>query len=263
MQKVALATGSTVNIGKAIAHRLSRDGHHVIVTSRHAEEAKEVSAALPTPGDSYALDFGDPRQIESLFTHIAQNRGRLDVLVNNVAYTKNESIFDCDEETWEKTINLNLRSYYLCMRHAARMMRDAGRGGAIVNVSISVTRGVPNKFSYTTSKGGVNFMTMSAALDLAPYGIRVNAIGSGMVGTPVGYREAHGRPRENPTIPLGHIGDPEDVANAVAFLVSDEAKYIVGALLPVDGGGFVGSLGSGGQASSESDRRSEGGQRVR
>ena len=240
-EKVALVTGSTVNIGKGIAQRLSRDGYDVIVTSRNADEAKQVSAELPRPGGHFALDFGDPRQIESLFAYIAQRRGRLDVLVNNVAYTKNESIFDCDEETWERTINLNLRSYYLCMRHAARMMRDAGKGGSMVNVTISVTRGVPNKFSYVTSKGGVNFMTMAAALDLAPYGIRVNAIGSGLVGTPVGHRDFHERPREVPGVPLGHIGDPEDVANAVAFLVSDEAKYIVGALLPVDGGGFVGS----------------------
>ncbi len=235
MDQVALVTGSTVNIGKAIAERLARDGYRVIVTSRHADEAKEVCASLATPGGSFGLDFADARQIESLFGYVEETFGRLDVLVNNVAYTKNESIFDCDEETWEKTINTNLRSYYLCMRHAARMMRDAKRGGSIVNVSISM-RGLANKFSYVTSKGGVHFMTMSAALDLAPYGVRVNAIGSGMVGTPVGYRTFHERPRENRAIPLGHIGDAEDVANAVAFLVSDEAKYVVGALLAVDGG---------------------------
>ncbi|WP_394844750.1 SDR family oxidoreductase [Pendulispora brunnea] len=246
MAKIALVTGSTVNIGKAIAQRLARDGYRVVVTSRHEEEVKQVSASLPTPGGYYALDFADPRQIESLFAYIADKFGGIDVLVNNVAYTKNESIFDCDEETWERTIHTNLRSYYLCMRHAARMMRDAGKGGSIVNVTISVTRGVPNKFSYTTSKGGVNFMTMSAALDLAPYGIRVNAIGSGMVGTPVGHRTSD-RPRENAAIPLGHIGAPEDVAHAVAFLVSEEASFITGALLPVDGGGFVGhSFGSAG-----------------
>ncbi len=148
---------------------------------------------------------------------------------------------------------MNLRSYFLCMRHAARMMRDAGHGGSIVNVSIAAQRGVPGKFSYTTSKGGVNFMTFSAALDLAPHGIRVNAIGSGMVGTPVGLRVSD-RPRENASIPLGHVGDPEDVANAVSFLVSDQAKYIVGSILPVDGGGFVGGFGSPAHAPAAPDR---------
>jgi len=240
MEKVALVTGSTVNIGKAIAQRLAGDGCHVIVTSRNEEEAKQVSAALPTAGGYFSLDFADARQIESLFAYISENFGRLDVLVNNVAYTKNESIFECDEETWEQTINTNLRSYYVCMRHAARMMRDAGRGGSIVNITVSANRGVPNKFSYITSKGGVNSMTMAAALDLAPYGIRVNAVGSGLVGTPVGYRTFHNRAFENPAIPLGHIGDPEDVANAVAFLISEQAKYIVGAFLPVDGGLNIG-----------------------
>ena len=93
-----------------------------------------------------------------------------------------------------------------------------------------------DKFSYVVSKGGINSLTMCAALDLAPYNIRVNAIGSGLVGTPVGYREYVNRPYENPRIPIGHIGEPEDVGEAVAFLVSEKAKYIVGVILPIDGG---------------------------
>ncbi|HMI57101.1 MAG TPA: SDR family NAD(P)-dependent oxidoreductase [Gemmatimonadaceae bacterium] len=135
MEKVALVTGSTANIGRAISERLSRDGYRVIVTSRHEEEAKEVCAALPTPGGYFCLDFGDARQIQSLFAYIATRFGRLDVLVNNVAYTKNESIFDCDEETWEKTINVNLRSYHYCGRlNAPRTVARAG-GGSVSFVS--------------------------------------------------------------------------------------------------------------------------------
>lgn len=248
MNKVALVTGSTSNIGKAIAERLSKDGYDVVVTSRHAEEARAVAAALPNPGRSFALDFADPTAIDALFAFVKKEHGRLDVLVNNVAMTRNESIFDCDLETWDQTINLNLRSYYLCMRHAAILMRDTEVKGSIVNVTVGVNRGVPNKFSYITSKGGVNFMMMCAALDLAPYGIRVNAVGSGMVGTAVGHRTMEGRPHENAAIPLGRIGDPEDVAAAVAFLASDEAKYITAALLPVDGGGLVGNFGAPGHA---------------
>ncbi len=173
--------------------------------------------------------------IENLFNFVKDRFHRLDVLVNNVAYTKNESISDCDLATWEYTINTNLRSYYLCTKLASEIMKGHG-GGAIVNITVSSTRGVKDKFSYSVSKGGINYLTMSAAIDLAPFNIRVNAVGSGLVGTPVGYREFVDRPFKNQRIPVGHIGEPEDVADAVAFLVSDKAKYIVGALLPVDGG---------------------------
>jgi len=247
MKKVALVTGSTSNIGKAVAERFSRDGFDVVVTSRHVDEARAVAAALPNPGRAFALDFADPVQIDALFAFVKKECGRIDVLVNSVAMTKNESIFDCDLDTWDRTIDVNLRSYYYCMRHAAVMMRDAKVAGSIINITVAVTRGVPNKFSYITTKGGVNFMTMSAALDLAPYGIRVNAIGSGPVGTAVGYRTMEGRAHENLGIPLGRIGEPEDIANAAAYLSSDAAKFITAALLPVDGGGIVGTMGAGHQ----------------
>ena len=235
MEKIALVTGSTNNIGKAIAEVLATQGFHVIVTSRHGEEAKAVSENLSRKGSSFAVDFSEVSAIENLFNFVKDRFHRLDVLVNNVAYTKNESISDCDLATWEYTINTNLRSYYLCTKLASEIMKGHA-GGAIVNITVSSTRGVRDKFSYSVSKGGINYLTMSAAIDLAPFNIRVNAVGSGLVGTPVGYREFVDRPFKNQRIPVGHIGEPEDVADAVAFLVSDKAKYIVGALLPVDGG---------------------------
>jgi NAD(P)-dependent dehydrogenase (short-subunit alcohol dehydrogenase family) len=235
MEKIALVTGSTNNIGKAIAEVLSREGCHVIITSRNESEAKLVSQGLAKKGSHFRCDFSQADEIEKLFAFINKTFGRLDVLVNNVAYTKNESILDCDLSNWEYTINTNLRSYFLCTKLAAEIMKEKG-GGSIVNITVSSARGTKDKFSYMVSKGGVNYLTMCAAVDLAPFNIRVNAVGSGLVGTPVGYREYVGRPYQNERIPIGHIGDPQDVAEAVAFIVSDKAKYIVGAILSVDGG---------------------------
>jgi NAD(P)-dependent dehydrogenase (short-subunit alcohol dehydrogenase family) len=235
MEKVALVTGSTNNIGKAVAELLAQLKFHVVVTSRHEEEAKAVSANLSGRGSHFRVDFSDVSSIESLFANIRENFGRLDVLVNNVAFTRNESILDCDLDIWEYTINTNLRSYYLCTKMASEIMKGQG-GGCIVNITVSSTRGIRDKFSYLVSKGGVNSLTMCSALDLAPFNIRVNAVGSGLVGTPVGYKEFVNRPYENPRIPAGHIGEPQDVAEVVAFLISEKAKYIFGAILPVDGG---------------------------
>lgn len=230
---VAVVVGSTRNIGRTIAERLSADGYHVVVTSRHGDDAERVAAELRAEATGFEVDVTEPAEVEGLFEHVDATFGRLDALVNNVAYTANESILDCDLETWERTIQTNLRSYFLTTKHAAALMND---GGAIVNVTVSSTRGLPEKFSYMTSKGAVTYLTRAAALDLIDEGIRVNAVGSGLVGTPVGYNEMAGRPDEIDRIPAGHPGDPEDVAAAVSFLVSDDADYVVGAKLDVDGG---------------------------
>lgn len=238
MERIALVTGSTHNMGKAIAETLSGEGFLVIVTSRHEDEARKLAENLPKKGAYYKIDFSDAKQIENLFSFIKTEFGRLDVLVNSLAYTKNESILDCTLEIWEKTINTNLRSYFLCTKYAAEIMKELG-GGTIVNITISGKSGTKDKFSYVVSKGGVGFLTMGAALDLAPFNIRVNAVGVGLVGTPVGtkeFPERNNRPYENGRIPAGHIGDPQDIANAVSFLLSDKAKYIYGAMIPVDGG---------------------------
>lgn len=239
MDRIALVTGSTNNIGKGIAEGLSKEGFVVVVTSRHGEEAKDVAAHLPRPGANYQVDFADPVQVAGLFQFVRDTYGRLDVLVNNVAYTANESIMDCSLDIWERTVNTNLRSFYLCTRHAAEMMKGQ-EGGAIVNITVGGDGGggSRSKFAYSVSKGGVNALTKSAAADLAPFGIRVNAISIGPTGSPVGSKEHPERTRsyESPRVLAGHIGRPEDIANAVLFLVSDRAGYMYGAIVPVNGG---------------------------
>jgi NAD(P)-dependent dehydrogenase (short-subunit alcohol dehydrogenase family) len=153
MEKIALVTGSTSNIGRAIAEVLAKEEYHAIITSRKEDEARTVSENLPKKGSYFKVDFSDASSIDSLFSFIRDKFGRLDVLVNNVAYTKNESILDCDLTTWEHTINTNLRSYYLCTKWASEIMKPQG-GGSIVNITVSSSRGTKDKFSYMVSKGG-------------------------------------------------------------------------------------------------------------
>jgi len=239
MEKIALVTGSTHNVGKGIAEGLSQEGCLVIITSRNGNEAKDVAEHLPHKGTYYQVDFSDAMQIAGLFSFIKQTYGSLDILVNNVAFTQNESVLDCTLEIWERTINTNLRSYYLCTRYAAEIMKTHG-GGNIINITIGGVAGSggKDKFAYLVSKGGVNSLIRCAAADLAQFNIRVNAISIGPTGSPVGSKEHPDRKRSytSPQTMAGHVGEPADVANAVSFLVSEKAKYIYGAILPVDGG---------------------------
>lgn len=237
MPQTALVTGSTKNMGKAIAERLARDGYHVIVTSRDGDEAEAVAADLPGPesGSAYEVDFSDPVEIDALFDHVEAEFGGLDVLVNNVATSPKESVLECSLDTWERVMATNLRSYFLCTKRAGQLMAEAGEG-SIVNVTIARTGGRAGKVAYSTSKAAIKMLTYCSALDLAPHGVRVNAVGSGLVGTPVGHEDMAHRSKENDRVPLGYVGEPEALADTVGFLVSDAARYVVGAVVPVDGG---------------------------
>lgn len=235
MSETALVSGATSNIGKAIAERLAADGYHVIVTSRHGDESEAAAADLEVPGTGYEIDFAEPAQVEALFEHVESEFDGLDVLVNSLAMAPKQLILECDTETWDRTMATNLRSYFLTTREAGRSMAEDGAGN-IVNVTISRSTGSTSKVAYSVSKYAVKMLTMCAAVDLAPHGVRVNAVGSGLIGTPVGHREMAGRSKESDRVPIGHVGEPEDIAGAVSYLVSDDADYVVGATLDVDGG---------------------------
>ncbi|MGH7771120.1 MAG: SDR family NAD(P)-dependent oxidoreductase [Candidatus Binatia bacterium] len=239
--KIALVTGSTNNIGLGIARAFAREGAKVVVHSRHEEEAKRVAAELG--GDYFAADVARPEQIEKLFEHIRGKHRRLDVLVNCVAHSTRNDIMETALEEWNQIMAVNLTGYFLCIQHAARIMKENG-GGTIINISAgSGERGSPGTAAYSVSKGAINALTRQAAVDLAPYKIRVNCVISGIVGTPIGRRDMGNRKSEYDTIPLRRIGQPDDVAEAVLFLASEKASYITNAILPVDGG-RMNSMGS-------------------
>jgi NAD(P)-dependent dehydrogenase (short-subunit alcohol dehydrogenase family) len=231
--KIALVTGSTHNIGLAIARAFAREGAIMVVHSRHEDDAKNLAAEIG--GDFFAADVGQPDEIAAMFEYIKKNHARIDVLVNSVAQSAKAGILDVTLEEWNRILAVNLTGYFLCLQHAGKMMKQQG-GGSIINISAgSGERSSPGGAAYSISKGAINSLTRQAAADLAPT-VRVNGIISGLVGTPIGQKDMGNRKPEYDMIPLRRIGQPEDVAEAAVFLASDNASYITNAILPVDGG---------------------------
>ncbi len=231
--KVALVTGSTNNIGLAIARAFAREGAKVLVHSRHEEDAKKIAGEIK--GDYFAADMAKPERIAALFDHIKKEHGRVDILVNSVAHSTKGGVLDTSLQEWNRILAINLTGYFLCIQHAGKMMMAQG-GGSIINISAgSGERSSPGGAAYSVSKGAINSLTKQAAADLAPE-IRVNGIISGLVGTPLGQKDMGNRQPEYDSIPLRRIGRPEDVAEAAVFLASDKASYITNTILPVDGG---------------------------
>jgi len=232
--KLALVTGSTHNIGLAIARAFAREGAKIVVHSRHADAAEKIARELK--GDYFAADIANPDRIAVMFNYIRERHGRLDILVNGVAHAATGGVLEVSLDDWQRVMNVNLTGYFLCIQRAGRMMKEQG-GGAIINISAgSGERASPGGAAYSVSKGAINSLTRQAAVDLAPYKIRVNGIISGIVGTPMGQNEMGNRKPEYDIIPLRRIGRPEEVAEAAVFLASEKASYITNAILPVDGG---------------------------
>lgn len=232
-EKIALVTGSTHNIGLAIARAFAREGAKVVVHSRHEEDAKNVAQTIN--GDFFAADVAKPAEVAAMFDHIKRKFGRIDILVNSVAQSSKGGVLDTALEEWNRIMAINLTGYFLCIQHVGKMMKEQG-GGVIINISAgSGERSSPGGAAYSVSKGAINALTKQAAADLAPT-IRVNGLISGLVGTPIGQKDMGNRKPEYNIIPLRRIGRPEDVAEAAVFLASDKASYITNTILPVDGG---------------------------
>ncbi len=240
--KVAIVTGGSRGIGKGIAQRFAQEGARVAITARGAEALERVArgiegaggTALAIPGDA-----GLKADVEATFERVLSAWGSVDVLVNNAAWASPIAhILEMDEEHWDTVIRTNLKSVYLHSHRAANLMVDQGKPGCIINISsFAAARAHRYMAAYDASKGGMEAMTRTMAIDLAPFGIRVNVVGPGAIHTD--EFEALGeeaRIRRSQTVPLGRVGYPEDIAGAVLFLASDDASYITGQVIYVDGG---------------------------
>jgi 3-oxoacyl-[acyl-carrier protein] reductase len=239
--KVAVVTGASRGIGRAIALELARRGAHVVVNyNRSPQAAAEVVAAVEAQGGqatAVQADVSDLSQARALIQAAVDTYGRLDVLVNNAGVTRDQLILMMKEEDWDTVIQVNLKSLFnTCKAAARKMIRQ--RYGRIVNISsVAGLAGQGGQTNYAAAKAGVIGFTKSLAKELGPRHVTVNAIAPGLIPTDLtADLPEELRQRALDLTPLGRMGRAEEVAYAVAFLASDEAAFITGAVLPVDGG---------------------------
>jgi len=237
--KVAFVTGGGHNIGAEICRLFAREGARVAVNDIAKERAERVVQEIISSGGTATPIIGDIRkgdEVSQMIGKVVQTWGAPDILINNVAVQIKKSVLDTSEEEWDSVIDTILKGTFLCTKYAVKAMLQTNKGGVVLNVSsTSGHRGNKTRIAYCTAKGGILNMTRALAVDLAPFGIRVNSLTPTMTGTQVGQDSgAEARPIDG--IPLRRLGRPIDQANAALFLVSEEASFITGADLVVDGG---------------------------
>ena len=239
----ALVTGASSGIGEAIANRLAAAGAKVIIVYRsHAAAAKKTVANINgTGGEAIAIhaDMASERDIKSLFVQVRKAIRPLDILVNSAGVEDRRAFLTMPVKDWDQVMNVNLRAVFLCSQLAAQSMVKRKRG-VIINIS-SVHAFLPwvGYSHYCASKGGLEMLMKTMALELAGRGVRINNVAPGAISTPINSSWLHDAAkvrRELKRIPLHRIGRPEEVASAVRFLASDEASYVTGTTLIIDGG---------------------------
>jgi 3-oxoacyl-[acyl-carrier protein] reductase len=236
-----IVTGAGHGIGRAVARRFGAEGARVVVNDVELGRAESVAREIEADGGaalSVVADVSDSAQVDAMFDLVLERLHSVDVLVNNaglIAMTRH--FLEADEAWWDRVLGVNLKGAFLCSLRAARVMVRR-RSGSIINVSSGgATRAHRGNAAYDASKGGIEAMTRAVALDLAPYGVRVNAVVPGLIRTyDLTDQEAGERGK---VVPLGRLGSPEDVAGPTVFLASEDARYITVATFSVDGGVLV------------------------
>ena len=240
IEKTAIVTGAGRGIGKATAAQFVREGATVVIAEFDDTTGRNCADELGENAIFHKTDVGDEKSVTALFDYVMSEFGKLDILVNNAGILADSTLKKLDSDQFDAVLNVNLRGTYLCGKAAAGIMMEQGNGVILNATSVVAHHGNFGQTNYVASKAGVIGMTKVWARELGKEGIRVNAIAPGFIktGMTAGMPENIIQMMEG-KVPLKRWGEPEDVANAYTFLASDEASYITGTVLNVDGGVVV------------------------
>lgn len=240
--RIAIVTGGASGIGKAIALALADEGADVCIADVQLAKAEEAAAAIVEKGRralAVQCDVGDSAQVDKMTQQVAEQFGGLHILVNNAGIIAQGVFWQVTDDTWNRIIRTNLSSVFFCSRAAARIMIEQKQGGSIISMSsIHATLSEPNAGPYTASKGGIEAFSRTMASELAPYHIRVNCVAPGAT-----YSDLTTPMYTDPVVkalyqrvPMKEIAQPEWIAAGVVFLASDDARYMTGQVMTIDGG---------------------------
>ena len=241
--KIAIVTGGNSGLGFATAKKLCDNGITTYIIGRTKETTEDACAEIGPKAIPIIFDLNNLSEIPSLIAGIAQ-KGTIDILVNNAGINSKKEFTEVTDEDFETIIHTNIKSVFSVSREVTKVMKNHG-GGTIINISSMASQyGIPKVIAYTASKGAIEAMTRAMAVELAPYNIRVNCVAPGFIKTKMSAKALDSDPeRKNKVLsrtPMGILGEPSDIADAVFYFATSESKFVTGTILPVDGGNSIG-----------------------